>query len=369
MMGIFFAMKEKQKIKLVLEDGQEFKGYQFGYSKSTAGELVFNTAMTGYPESLSDPSYRGQILVATFPLIGNYGVPIAKKNNEMLEFYESNEIHIEALVISQYTEDFSHWNAEKSLHEWMVENKIPGIYGVDTRKITQTIRDKGSMKAKILTDEEDVSFVDTEKIHLVDQVSIKEKQVYGNGDLKILLVDCGVKNNIIRSLIQHGATVIRVPWDYPFVDEDFDGLFISNGPGNPTQCEATIDHLKIAMEMDKPIFGICLGHQLLALAGGASTYKLKFGHRSHNQPVLYQPTQKAYVTSQNHGYAVDEASLGKEWEPTFRNLNDDTNEGLRHIYKPIFSTQFHPEASGGPTDTKFLFNDFMEMVKMKKNAK
>lgn len=367
--GIFFAMKEKQNIKLVLEDGQEFKGYQFGYSKSTAGELVFNTAMTGYPESLSDPSYRGQILVATFPLIGNYGVPVGDRENEMLSFYESNEIHIQALVISQYSEDFSHWNADKSLHDWMVENEIPGIYGVDTRKITQIIRDNGSMKAKILIDEEDVDFVETEKIHLVDQVSIKEKQIYGDGDFKILLVDCGVKNNIIRRLIENGATVIRVPWDYPFLEEEYDGLFISNGPGDPTQCAITIDYLSAAMELDKPIFGICLGHQLLALAGGAKTYKLKFGHRSHNQPVLYQPTQKAYITSQNHGYAVDESSLSKEWEPTFKNLNDDTNEGLRHVFKPIFSTQFHPEASGGPTDTGFLFDDFIEMVKMKKNAK
>lgn len=362
-------MKMKQKIKLVLENGQEFEGYQFGYSKSTAGELVFNTAMTGYPESLTDPSYKGQILVATFPLIGNYGVPVEDRKNEMAEFYESDEIHIEALVISQYSEEFSHWNAEKSLHDWMVENEIPGIYGVDTRKLTQILRDNGSMKAKMIFDESDVDFVDTENLHLVGMVSVKEKQIYGDGDLKILLVDCGVKNNIIRRLIENGATVIRVPWDYPFLEEDYDGLFISNGPGDPMQCKATIDHLQWAIDGDKPIFGICLGHQLLALAGGAQTFKLKFGHRSHNQPVLYQPTQKAYITSQNHGYAVDETTLGKEWEPTFKNLNDDTNEGVRHIFKPIFSTQFHPEASGGPTDTDFLFDDFMEMVKMKKYAK
>ncbi len=362
-------MLEKKKIKIVLENGQEFTGYHFGYEKSIAGELVFNTAMTGYPESLTDPSYKGQILVATYPLIGNYGVPVDDRKNKMLEFYESNKIHIEALVISQYSEEYSHWNAKKSLHDWMIENEIPGIFGVDTRKITQIIRENGSMKAKILIDEQDISFVDTSKINLVDLVSVKEKEVYGNGKLKILLVDCGVKNNIIRRLIQHDATVIRVPWNYSFLEEDYDGLFISNGPGDPTHCQSTIKHLKMAIDKNKPIFGICLGHQLLALAGGANTYKLKFGHRSHNQPVLYQPTQKAYITSQNHGYAVDDSSLSKEWEPTFRNLNDDTNEGLRHVFKPIFSTQFHPEASGGPTDTDFLFNDFIEMVKEKKYAK
>jgi len=360
---------DKRRIKLLLEDGHEFLGFHFGYQKSTAGEIVFNTAMTGYPESLTDPSYKGQILVATFPLIGNYGVPGKGRKDNMLEFYESDQIHIEAFVISEYSEAYSHWNAEKSLNDWMVENRIPGIYGVDTRKITQIIREKGSMKAKMIFDDVDIDFVETEAINWVDQVSIKKKEVYGKGDQKILLVDCGVKNNIIRRLLENEATVIRVPWDYPFVDEDYDGLFISNGPGDPVQCEATIANLKTAIDDDKPIFGICLGHQLLALAGGASTYKLKYGHRSHNQPVIYQPTKKAYITSQNHGYAVDESTLDKVWEPTFVNLNDDTNEGVRHVFKPIFSTQFHPEASGGPTDTDFLFDDFMEMVKMKKNAK
>lgn len=361
-------MKEKKNIKLVFEDGVEFEGYLFGYPVSVSGEIVFNTAMTGYPESLTDPSYKGQILVATYPLIGNYGVPSAEKKDKLFEFYESGKIHIEALVISQYSEEYSHWNAEKSLHDWMVENKIPGIYGVDTRKITQLIREKGSMSAKIVVDEE-VDFVDISTMNLVDQVSINDKETYGEGDYKILLVDCGVKNNIIRRLLAKNATVIRVPWDYPFLEEEYDGLFISNGPGDPEQCVATINNLQSAIGEDIPIFGICLGHQLLSLASGAKTYKLKYGHRSHNQPVIYQPTRKAYITSQNHGYAVDENTLGKEWEPTFRNLNDDTNEGIRHQFKPIFSTQFHPEASGGPTDTDFLFDDFMEMVKMKKHAK
>jgi carbamoyl-phosphate synthase small subunit len=340
------------KIKLVLEDGHEFEGSHFGYAKSVSGEIVFNTAMTGYPESLTDPSYRGQILVATYPLIGNYGAPKKDRQDHMFTHYESDVIHVEALVISQYSEDFSHWNANESLHDWMIEHEIPGIHGVDTRKITQIIREKGSMKAKLVMFEEDIDFVDSGQINWVEQVSITEKVVYGSGNYKILLIDCGVKNNIIRHLIQKDATVIRVPWNHPIEEEEYDGLFISNGPGDPIQCQTTIDHLRKAIQADIPIFGICLGHQLLALAGGAKTYKLKYGHRSHNQPVIYMPTQKAYITSQNHGYAVDE-----------------TNEGFRHLYKPIFSTQFHPEASGGPTDTAFLFDDFMEMVKQKKHAK
>lgn len=360
---------ENVKVKLVLEDGQEFHGHHFGYRNSMAGEIVFNTAMTGYPESLTDPSYKGQILVATYPLIGNYGVPGSGRKNNMLEYYESDQIHVQALVISEYSQEYSHWNAEKSLSDWMVEQKIPGINGVDTRKLTQIIREKGSMKAKLIIDEVDIDFLDTENINWVDSVSIKSKEEYGSGKYRILLVDCGVKNNIIRRLIDFDATVVRVPYEYPFLQEDYDGLFISNGPGDPIQCQITIANLKLAISDDKPIFGICLGHQLLALAAGASTYKLKYGHRSHNQPVIYQPTQKSYITSQNHGYAVDEGTLSKEWEPTFVNLNDETNEGVRHVFKPIFSTQFHPEASGGPTDTGFLFDDFMEMVKMRKNAK
>ncbi|NOR87627.1 MAG: carbamoyl phosphate synthase small subunit, partial [Bacteroidales bacterium] len=257
-------MEKEIKVKLLLEDGHVFHGKHFGYQQSVAGEIVFNTAMTGYPESLTDPSYKGQILVATFPLIGNYGVPAKNRKDKMLEFYESEQIHVEALVISEYSAEYSHWNAEKSLSDWMIENKVPGIYGVDTRKLTQIIRDKGSMKAKIIVDDQEIDFVDTESVNWVDQVSIVEKEIYGNGSRKILLVDCGVKNNIIRRLIENDATVIRVPWDYPFLDEEYDGLFISNGPGDPLLCDITIENLKKAIKNEKPIFGICLGHQLLA---------------------------------------------------------------------------------------------------------
>jgi carbamoyl-phosphate synthase small subunit len=351
------------KIKLILEDGTEFSGFSFGAKKSVAGEVVFNTAMTGYPESLTDPSYKGQILVATFPLIGNYGVPGKGEEDNMLKFYESDKIQISAFVVSDYTEEFSHWNADKSLNDWMVENDVPGIYGIDTRELTKILREKGSMLGKIIVDDVDIDFYDPNQENLVDKVSISEKQVYGNGKYRVLLIDCGVKNNIIRNLLKRATTVIRVPWDYDISKEEYDGLFISNGPGDPEKCTVTVKNLKLAYEKDDPMFGICLGNQLMALASGAGTYKLKYGHRSHNQPVLQVDTNKAYITSQNHGFAVDNKTLVGDWTPLFVNLNDDTNEGFKHKTKPFFSTQFHPEASSGPTDTEFLFDDFIEMIK------
>ena len=249
----------------------------------------------------------------------------------------------------------------------MKENKTPGLYDIDTRALTKIIREKGAMLGKIIIDEEDVELIDPNVENLVDQVSIKEKQVYGNGKYRILLIDCGVKNNIIRHLLKRDTTIIRVPWDYDFSNEEYDGLFISNGPGDPKRCDITINNLGKAFEKEDPIFGICLGNQLMALASGADTYKLKYGHRSHNQPVLLADSNQAYITSQNHGFAVDNNSLSSEWKPLFTNLNDNTNEGFIHKNKPFFSTQFHPEASSGPTDTEFLFDKFMDLVK--KNSK
>jgi len=355
-----------KKAKLILEDGTEFNGIGFGYEKSNAGEVVFNTAMTGYPESLTDPSYKGQILVASYPLIGNYGVPGDSENANILEFYESDKIQVSGLVISEYSKKYSHWNAKKSLGDWMKEHKVSGIYGIDTRELTKIIREKGAMLGKIIIDNNKIDFYDPNKENLVDLVSIKEKQVYGKGKHKILLIDCGVKNNIIRNLLKRDTTVIRVPWDYDISQEEYDGLFISNGPGDPVSCKITIDNLKLAFENDEPIFGICLGNQLMSLAAGAKTYKLKYGHRSHNQPVLHIDTNKAYITSQNHGFAVDNNTLNDEWEPSFINLNDDTNEGFKHKTKPFFSTQFHPEASSGPTDTEFLFDEFIDLIEESK---
>lgn len=356
-------MKENKDIKLVLEDGTEFSGKSFGFEKSVSGEVVFNTAMTGYPESLTDPSYKGQILTLTYPIIGNYGVPAAEMENGIHKFFESYALHITGLIISDYSEDYSHWNASKSLGAWLKEYQVPGIYGIDTRELTKILREKGTMLGKIVYNNEDLPLFDPNKINLVDEVSINERQVFGYGKYKILLIDCGVKNNIIRNLMKRDATVIRVPWDYDITKEEYDGLFISNGPGDPKQCTVTIDNLRKAFSDNKPIYGICLGNQLMALASGADTYKLKYGHRSHNQPVIEKGTNRAFITSQNHGFATDNNTLSGEWEPLFINLNDETNEGIRHKSKPFFSSQFHPEASSGPTDTEFLFDMFMDTVK------
>ena len=360
-------MAQVRKVKLVLEDGTVFEGKSFGYDKSVAGEIVFYTAMTGYPESLTDPSYTGQILVSTYPLIGNYGVPSDALKDGINEFYESNKIHASGLIVSDYSFEYSHWNAVKSLAEWLKEYQVPGIYDIDTRSLTKILREKGSMLGKIEFEDQPIDFYDPNKENLVAIASAKEKSVYGNGEHKVVLIDCGVKNNIIRCLLKRNATVIRVPWNYDFSNEEFDGVFISNGPGDPALCDATVVQIKKAIDKNIPIMGICLGNQLLARAAGAETYKLKYGHRSHNQPVLLTGTDRCFITSQNHGFAVAPDSLPEDWEPLFINVNDNTNEGIRHKTKPFFSTQFHPEASSGPVDTEFLFDDFIQnIVKNKK---
>jgi carbamoyl-phosphate synthase small subunit len=362
-------MSETYQIaKLVLEDGSEFPGFSFGYEKSVAGEIVFNTAMTGYPESLTDPSYQGQILVLTYPSIGNYGVPGKIEENGMLRFFESEHIHTTALIISDYSSKYNHWNASKSLGDWLKEEKIPGLFGIDTRKLTKIIREKGAMLAKIVF-EKDIPFYNPNHDNLVDQVSIREKGIYGNGKHRILLIDCGVKSNIIRYLLSYDTTVVRVPWNFDYSNEEYDGLFISNGPGNPEMCIPTVENLRKSIQETKPVFGICLGHQLVALASGARTYKLKYGHRSHNQPVLQVGTNQAYLSSQNHGYAVENESIQQDWKAYFVNLNDGSNEGLIHQTKPIFTTQFHPEASSGPTDTAFLFGHFISAIERYKGNK
>lgn len=360
-------MSIKKNANLTLENGSTFQGFSFGAEQSVSGEIVFNTAMTGYTESLTDPSYSGQILVITYPLVGNYGIPSAEIDAEtgLPKFFESDKVHIKGLIVSDYSFKYSHWNAVKSLDEWLKEHNIPGVYGVDTRAITKLIREKGVMLGKIVTEgvEEPKEFHDQNSENLVAMVSTNKVETYGKGDIKVVLVDCGCKNNIIRSLLKRNTTVIRVPWDYDFTQLDYDGVMLSNGPGDPQMCSATVDNIKKAMEIGKPIFGICLGNQLLSIAAGASTYKLKYGHRSHNQPVLQVGTNSAYITSQNHGFAVDTDALSTDWEPYFINLNDNTSEGIRHKSKPFFSVQFHPEATGGPVDTEFLFDNFIENIK------
>jgi carbamoyl-phosphate synthase small subunit len=355
-------MNITKKVKLTLEDGSVFNGMSFGAMIPAAGEVVFNTAMTGYPESLTDPSYKGQILCLTYPLVGNYGAPGKKEENDLYSFYESSSIHISGLIVSDYSFEYSHWNASESLDEWLRRNKVPGVFGIDTRALTKRIREKGTMPGKIEQEGTETCFYDPNKVNLVAEVSTNETKKYGSGRYKIMLVDCGVKYNIIRNLLKRDTTIIRVPWDYDFTTEEFDGLFLTNGPGDPKMCSKTIENIKRSFSGDRPIFGICLGNQLMALASGADTYKLKYGHRSHNQPVIKVGTNKAYITSQNHGFAVDNRTLGNEWEPLFINLNDNTNEGMRHKSKPFFSTQFHPEASGGPTDTDYLFDEFIENI-------
>ena len=354
------AMK---KAKLVLENGVEFEGFSFGYEASAAGEIVFNTAMVGYPESLTDPSYAGQILTITFPLVGNYGVPEMGFEAEGLsKKLEGDKIHVKGLIVSDYSEEYSHWDAVESLSEWLKREKIPALTGIDTRALTQIIREKGAMKAKIEFEEDKIDFFDSTKINWVKEVSCKEVITYGSGKHKIVLIDCGVKHNIIRCLLKRDTTVIRVPWDYDFTGMDFDALFISNGPGDPQMCGATVEHIRKVMATGKPIFGICMGNQLLSIAAGAKTYKLKYGHRGHNQPVILNGTNRCFITSQNHGYAVDNATIPSDWEPLFVNLNDGTNEGIRHKTKPFFSAQFHPEAASGPTDTEFLFDEFIKTI-------
>ena len=332
-----------------------------------AGEVVFYTAMTGYPESLTDPSYTGQILVSTYPMIGNYGVPFDARENGIHKYYESNKLHITGLIISDYSFEFSHWNAQKSLSDWLKKYNVPGLFDIDTRALTKILREKGSMLGKIEFENETIDFYDPNKENLVAMASCQQREEYGNGQHRVVLVDCGVKNNIIRCLLDRDATVIRVPWDYDFTKETYDGVFISNGPGDPAMCMETVKNVKKLMDTDKPVMGICLGNQLLALAAGAETYKLKYGHRSHNQPVILNGTNRCYITSQNHGFAVETQTLPNDWEPLFVNANDNTNEGIRHKTKPFFSTQFHPEASSGPTDTEFLFDDFINNIKEWKN--
>lgn len=347
------------KATLILDDGTRFQGYSFGAPRGTAGEVVFNTAMTGYPESLTDPSYAGQLMVLTYPLVGNYGVPSS-------EFWESERIHAEALIVSDYSMDYSHWNARESLGQWLRREQIPAITGIDTRALTRLLREHGVMMGRIEIEGAPAlpaSFPDYGSENYVAKVSCREVIRYNEGAAKrVVLVDCGVKSNIIRCLQGRGVEIVRVPWDYDFTTLSYDGLFLSNGPGNPDNCPMTVANIRKAMQADKPIFGICMGNQLLAKAGGARVYKLKYGHRSHNQPVRQVGTNRCFITSQNHGYAVDSATLSGDWSPLFENMNDGSNEGIRHNGKPWFSVQFHPEAAAGPTDTQFLFDDFVGML-------
>ena len=382
-----------KEAKLILDDGSQFSGWSFGYagaprqnggrpsgrgqnSDICVGEVVFNTAMTGYPESLTDPSYAGQILVTTYPLIGNYGVPdTGLGDNGLPLFMESDRIHAKALIVADYSENYSHWNAKESLASWLKREKIPAITGIDTRRLTKVLREHGVMMGRIETFPQPLPAMegsnnlqeDYGSVNWVEKVSCKDVITYqpeGEKKHRVVLVDCGVKANIIRCLIKRGVEVVRVPWDYDFNQLEFDGLFLANGPGDPEQCGTTVQHIRTFLNNPqlRPCMGICLGNQLLAKAAGAKTYKLKYGHRSHNQPVQQVGTTRCFITSQNHGYAVDDSTLPADWESLFVNMNDGSNEGIRHKTNPWMSAQFHPEACSGPVDTEFLFDEFVKML-------
>ena len=356
-------MRDIKKASLVLEDGTIFHGKSFGYESSTAGEVVFNTAMTGYPESLTDPSYEGQILVTTFPILGNYGVPPRREKDDVSEYYESDHIHAKAIIAQDYSWDHSHWQADRSLSEWLREEKIPGIYGIDTRALTKHLRDHGSMLGKIIVEGcDDIPFYNPNLENLVAKVSCRGVEVHGEGPRTVVLVDCGVKHNIIRCLTRRGSKSRTCALGLRLHIYTLRRPFYLQRPWKPRYGGLTVDNIRKAMETGKPICGICMGNQLLARAAGASTYKLPYGHRSHNQPVRRAGTDKCYITSQNHGFAVDNTTLPSDWEPLFINMNDGTNEGIRHKSKPFFSAQFHPEASSGPKDTEFLFDEFINML-------
>jgi carbamoyl-phosphate synthase small subunit len=351
-------------IRLVLEDGAEFSGKSFGYEGSVSGEVVFNTGMMGYPETFTDPSYAGQILTLTYPMVGNYGVPRVQPGCEIGLPYESDRVHISGLVVSDYSVRYSHWDARADLASWLKENRIPAITGVDTRALTKRLRERGTMLGRLVVDNQDIPQIDPNKDNLVARVSPREVAKFGVGNkLKVVMVDCGAKNNILANLVARDMEVTRVPWDADLDGIEMDGVMISNGPGDPKMCVKTIHQLRRLISRKVPTFGICLGHQLLSLAIGADTYKLKYGHRSQNQPVIEEGTTRCLITSQNHGFAVDARSLPEGWQPWFTNLNDNTNEGIRHSTLPIRSAQFHPEAAPGPVDANYLFDQFAAMIR------
>ncbi len=345
--------------RLILEDGTTMEGISFGYEEAVAGEVVFGTGMVGYPEALTDASFAGQILNMTYPLIGNYGVPDRA-------CWESDKVHVSGLIVSNYTDEPSHFQSIMTLGSWLQGQKVPALEIKDTRFLTKHIRTHGAMLGKIVFDN-DIPFHDPNTENLVAQVSNPHVSVDGSGSITLALLDCGAKHNIVQSLLARNVRVITVPWDYdlfsPARGFDFDGLLISNGPGNPKMAQKTIQTIRTALEQKVPTLGVCLGHQLLALAAGGNTYKLKFGHRSQNQPCLLEGSKRCYITTQNHGFAV--GTLPEEFTPWFTNANDGSNEGIKHKELPFFSVQFHPEATPGPEDTEWIFDYFLGKIRGK----
>lgn len=339
--------------KLILESGEIFPGFSPEWQRDAYfGEVVFSTGMTGYVESLTDPSYAGQVLTFTYPLIGNYGVPNS-------ETWESEKIQAAGVVAGSVCQTPSHWDSECSFTEWLREQHVPLIVGVDTRELTKLLRKRGvALGAICIGNRRPRVFPDPNRTHLVGKVSLPAKEVYGSGPKRVIAVDCGMKANILRCLTKFPIQVVRVPHNYDYSEEDYDGLFLSNGPGDPVVCRETIAILRKVLKRQKPIMGICLGAQLMALAIGGKTYKLKFGHRGQNHPCMDLERKQAILTSQNHGYAIDEKSLPRDWRVSFRSLNDQSVEGIAHKKLPYFAVQFHPESHPGPTDAEYLFQKF-----------
>jgi carbamoyl-phosphate synthase small subunit len=369
-------MQGNAEARLVLEDGSIFKGVPFGRLRSSSGEVVFTTGMAGYPQSLTDPSFRGQILVSTYPLVGNYGVPVNPATGGIdldergipLQF-ESDRVQVSGLVLSEICERPSHYASGATLSAWLDAQGVPGIAGIDTRALTTILRERGAVRGKIIIDG-DVSFESGDIVHPVADVSPESVRVYeaeptpgADRPLRIALMDCGVKANILRCLVRRNVTIIRVPWDHDLSGIEHDGLFLSNGPGDPKACARTIGSVRKALARGKPIFGICLGNQIMALAAGADTYKLPYGHRGQNQPCVEEGTKRCYITSQNHGYAVKADTLPRGWEVWFKNGNDGTVEGIRSTRGPFSAVQYHPEGCPGPKDSEYLIDNFLDQVR------
>ncbi|MFH1548970.1 MAG: glutamine-hydrolyzing carbamoyl-phosphate synthase small subunit [Planctomycetota bacterium] len=383
--------------RLVLEDGSQWHGFSFGAKKGVAGEVVFNTGMVGYPEALTDPSYHGQILCFTYPLIGNYGVPKGDchllqrqsadtgksvtvtnlrispdkvgvdsviSDSHLSGRFESDRVHVSGLIVSDYSESPYHWDCARTLGQWLAEEDVPAIHGIDTRALTRKLRHSGTMLGKIVFDT-DIEFYDPNRDDLLPKVTVEQPVLYGDGGARICLIDCGAKQNIIRCLLARGVSVLRVPHDFSVFEENekFDGIVISNGPGDPKRAAKTIETVREALERKVPLLGICLGNQLLALAAGGDTYKLKYGHRGQNQPCVESGTERCYITSQNHGFAVRRDAMPRGFKVWFENANDDTVEGIRHKSGRFMSVQFHPEASAGPYDTEFIFDLFLKKIR------
>lgn len=350
---------------LELQDGTTFSGEAFGDFRPTAGEVVFNTGMVGYPESLTDPSYRGQILVLTYPLVGNYGVPPAGEDRwGFPRHFESERVQVAGLVVATLSRDHSHHEATRSLHDWLAGEGVPGLTGVDTRHITKRLRARGVMPGRLVSGEGSVEFEDPNVRELAGEVCRSEARVYNEGGgPRVAVIDAGVKTSILRSLVSRGFEVARVPYDADPMGTEPAAVVAGNGPGDPGMYPRAVEGVRAALESDVPVMGICLGNQLTGLASGGRTFKLTYGHRSQNQPVLEEGTDRCYITSQNHGYVVDVDSLPGEWDVWFSNANDGSCEGIRREDGLAWAVQFHPEATPGPTDTAFLFDRFAELVR------